>query len=83
MPKKIDIAQLAATHFAEFDAIRHALAFDFETSSQVHINRAFERIGVVRFPPGGDDVWEMVRAYQEGRAYQRPPRRLVERWRTM
>lgn len=74
------IAKLLAAHGAEIEAIGRDLAMNFDAPAQRIINAGFQRMGVARFTSAGDDLWEMVTCHQNGWAYERPARRLVDRW---
>lgn len=70
---------LMVKHGTEVMRIRVGL-MDFEIPAQRTINAGFARMGVDRFTPAGDDLWEMVTALENGWEYARPARRLVDRW---
>lgn len=74
------IERLLAVHAAEIEAIGRELAQNFDAPAQRIINAGFERMCVARFTPAGDDLWEMVTCHQNGWTYERPARRLIDRW---
>jgi hypothetical protein len=55
---------------------------DFDIPAQRSINAGFHRMGIDRFTPAGDDVWQMVFCLENTCEYERPERRLVDRWAT-
>ncbi len=67
-------------HGTELGEIRKALATNFDVPAQRSINAGFARMDVPRFTRAGDDLWEMIVALENGTEYQKPPRRLVDRW---
>lgn len=71
---------LIAKHPEVFAQIRQDLT-NFYIPAQRSINFGFAKMGVDRFTPEGDDVWEMMMAIDAGWEYTRPPANLVERWR--
>lgn len=63
-------------------AIRRQMQ-NFDIPAQSSINYGFAVMGEDRFTPGGDDVWEMIIALENGAEweYNRPRPELVSRWR--
>lgn len=79
-PRQAVITKLIAEHSAEIEAIRTQLATNFDAPAQRIINAGMERMGVQRFLPTGDDVWEMISCQLNGWDYEKPPAQVMARW---
>jgi hypothetical protein len=77
--RDFDVKAFVSAHADEIAAIRTALATDFDTPAQHHINAGFSRMGVTRFV-GNDDRWEQISCHLNGWEYERPPAHLQSRW---